>query len=186
MKKLVLILALAVGTATFAAAQSNITYGARVALGSNSYSVAQGGHSASESGFGWQLGVVADIGLPQVWENFSVKPGLSIVSKGMKDRSLYYLEIPILAAVALPINDQLAITGGIGPNIGIGISGENKAFDYLSRLNIGLDFEAGVKVVEKFTLSAFYSLGLTNTIKDAPSGVDATLSTVGVKLGYNF
>lgn len=160
----------------------------------------------------------------QINESFSLQPELLFTMKGAKSEysdyeeeedyeyyekyedtySLNYLEIPVLAKMAIPMSGNVQPCVFIGPSLGINLSAkydedysykeyedgeliysesgsEDGDIDDNESIDFGLNFGAGVKY-NNITFDARYNLGLSDVIKD----VKAQNSVFSFMLGYCF
>jgi hypothetical protein len=201
MKKVLLIAAFAVGTATYAVAAEGIGFGVKLGGGLTLASAEEGGVSIpTDGGFGFSVGGVADINISG---GFSVIPGLNFAAKGQVDGSLYYFDVPVLASYAFSVTDNVKIRGMVGPMLGLGLGGIEGAFGdegAYSRVNFALNFGAGVDI-KRIYIGVEYSLGLSNIYSSdyldrmkaryqemgrTASDLSMSLSSFNLTLGYNF
>lgn len=101
-----------------------------------------------------------------VSQNFSVMPSLELAMKGGKYESkddnetisdklnVTYLQIPVMAAYRLSLNDRLNMTLKAGPYFAYGLSGNMKTTDdingYTEKADIFSDKEMGGKAADRF------------------------------------
>ncbi len=180
---------------------SNIDFGGDEGKGLNDH---------SEVLPGFHLGAAMDIPLKN---NFSIETGLFMTTKGNKIEyalmgadyestlSLYYIDIPITPKYTYNFGD-FAISGAIGPYVGIGLSGKAKSEtfalgqkvseeediefgdgdDDMKRLDYGLSFGLGFEY--KSILFGFsYDLGLQN-LSNVES-LDTKHRVIKFSLGYS-
>ncbi|WP_277235308.1 porin family protein [Phocaeicola salanitronis] len=133
---------------------------------------------------GFKLGVGMDYAFTDMW---SLKSGLFFNSKGyMTKRKGYkttirptYMEIPIMAAINLPITENVKFVVNAGPYIAIGIggkykqhwdsgddgkvfSGDNGVDAMMNRFDLGLQYGVGVELAERYLISLNGQNGFIN------------------------
>ena len=139
--KSILLVAFAVLVSTVAFSQVHIGGQVHGSLNSGYWEV-KGASSLSQSakaGFG--AGIVSEISLS---ERLSLRPSLNFMKRGVKisgtavnpegpgtvkatmDANLNYLELPVIVAYNIPLNNDNKVYFGIGPSAGYGISGKSK------------------------------------------------------------
>ncbi len=134
--------------------------------------LSESGYSGSISETGFYVGTFVDI---KASKKVYVQPELVLVFfKGSKQ-----LQFPILAKIF--VSEKLSLL--LGPdalfNLYDKIAGKNT-------VDVGVDFGGAYDINKNFNIEAKYNLGLTNFIKDAPSGVSGKISGLFVGLGYKF
>jgi hypothetical protein len=198
MKKFILFAALVAGGASGAAAEESIRLGARAGLNFDSQKYSNSGiYMTSNNKVGFHLGAVVDVPLasyaPSLPGWLYAQPGLYLTTKGGKGttatHNLYYLELPLLASVKVPLADDFRVRADFGPSIGFALSGKYKAGsvganmfdnDEARRLHAGLSFGAGVEY-RQFYLGVGYNLGLSSIYANS----SVKNRTFGVSLGYS-
>jgi len=147
------------------------------------------------------VGGVLDISLTP---SISVVSGLRYMSKGYKltsgvqklDVKADYLEFPILLKVKFPLTEVKPYLIG-GPTIGINLSANSEfsngttttttdikkdveSVDFGLLFGAGLDFKVATKT--NLFVQFGYSLGLTNSNKDAVSVISTTVKNYGIQI----
>ncbi len=201
MKKVILLIALAVGVTAGAAAQdSKVKFGVRAGL---NFANVGGDADGADARVGFHVGGVADI---QFHEYFYFQPGLMITTKGYKTSKgewdtkarPTYLELPLMLSFGYPINSDLKIRANVGPYLAMGLLGKIKTDDdsddyfgdegIAKRFDFGLGFGAGVDF-KQYYIGIAYDLGLINTWDlTSPAGdeLKVTNGAFMITLGYNF
>ncbi len=201
MKKLVLGAAIAVSSLTFAQ-QFGIKAGMNVSSLSKDATLSDQG-----SKIGFNAGVFMNAPLA---ENFSIQPELMYSQMGEKyDQQIAgktYARSRHLDYVTVPVMFQYKATQGLyleaGPEFGFLVSAKNKFTnesdnttiaessnykDDLQGFNFGLGLGAGYYFTPNVGLTARYVAGLTDVVKDRPSGGDSVKNNVfQVGLAYKF
>jgi hypothetical protein len=204
MNKKVISLSLLLALAGSASAQDNtesrrFQFGIRAGSSVNSLQVVtnrtDGSITETLEGVGWQLGGSA---------YFNIREGAGITLKDrvgveanlfFSDRmywsgdnlnSLYYTEIPVMLTYIMPLTQKLNCKFQLGPNFGVGLTGNNNAFaKNFRRFNFGLT--GGLSMdIGKFFAGAFYNMGAFNIAKNAPKGSRQVLSSSNLVIGWNF
>lgn len=128
--------------------------------------------------------------------NWSVMPSLEIAWKGAEydgndgykeTLDLFYIQVPIVAAYRMNLNDSWNMTFKAGPYFAYGFSGKisnnqgdsEDIFDTVKRFDAGLDFGVDLEC-HRLVFGAEYELGLTKLT----SGVKNAAAYVTV--GYKF
>jgi len=146
------------------------------------------------------------------------QPGLMFVTKGhnyeyndnyLNDEAtwrLYYLEMPLMAMMKVPVTQDFAIAMNAGPYLALGLSGQktykwedgfgeqddgkinifkdNKQMERVSRFDAGLGFGIGVEF-KRVYFGVSYDLGLTD-IAYNKQNVGGKNRTFSINLGYEF
>jgi hypothetical protein len=163
----------------------------------------QGISISGDSKIGFTAGVLADLGLS---ENFVFQPGLNFTQKGSKissggvtaTQTLNYVELPLNFLYKTPAGSG-SFFGGMGPDLGYGLSGtaksdgesqdvhfgssdddDYKAFEFSGNILAGYEFSNG------FFVSANYNHGFSNILNGAGSDASAKNNYFGIRLGYKF
>lgn len=174
---------------------AQVRYGVKAGLNSSSIGWFSSGYGLK---VGYQFGLTTDIGLSN---RFSIQPALLISSKGVVYKSenqnpstyltLNYLEVPILALYKHQLKNGSKLFVGLGPYMGIGISGYSKskgqdrwevAFDRNRKPNFqsfvpfdfGVSASSGIEI-SKFSFGVNYNKGV-KTILSASNNYNNTLS----------
>lgn len=162
---------------------------------------------------GFKLGVGMDYAFTDMW---SLKSGLFFNSKGyMTKRKGYkttvrptYMDIPIMAAVHLPITDNVKFIVNAGPYIAIGLGGKCKqhwdsgddskvfsgegGFDALmNRFDLGLQYGVGVELAERYLISLNGQNGFIcpfngDVIDDDGNKISPKNMNFAISVGYIF
>ena len=111
MKKLFIVVALALMTQTVSAQIEDSKFSVKVGAGLSSF-VGSGSDDAKNT-FSYHAGIAYDLNLS---DNFSVIPGIDYAVKGFKtdnidgdDISMSYLQVPIFAAFKFKISDDIKL-----------------------------------------------------------------------------
>lgn len=192
MKKIFMIAALALVTAT-AGAQN---WKAEVGAGVTQYN----GDADSDGKFAWQVGAGYEF---KVVGNFSIQPYLYLIDKGGKGDGLksnaYYLEMPVLASYRFDVGHGISVVPQIGPYFSVGIFGKTKedvyggngekvkydtfSNDALKNRDIGLTFKVEAEY-QKYSFGVRYDMGVTDN--NNSDGGSIKNSTWMFSLGYRF
>jgi hypothetical protein len=152
-------------------------------------------------------------------ENISLQTGLMLSTKGYKivdkedgekivvTSKLNYLDIPLLASYNYEINDDFKIYAGLGPVLGLAISGKevikgkdsdtgekakeiekftfgsNEERDDYKRLDVGLMIQAGVRY-DKYKFGLFFNQGLLNISNYTEDGSKEKNKVFGISAAY--
>ncbi len=193
MKKLFCLICMGFFIAT---ASGQITWNAKGGLG---FAKCIGGDSETDNKFVAKAGV----GIEKAFSpNWSLMPSLEFALKGYdisdeegysETADMYYLQIPVLAAYRMNLNDSWNLVLKAGPYIGyglfgdisaedteVGYSAEEDVFDYAERLDIGLDFGIDFEH-HRYVFGAEYEFGLTSLSKEGDIKNSAFYVTVGYK-----
>lgn len=170
MKKIILssLLVLAFGFTYAQTAKFGVAAG--VDFASAKLTVSGVSDTASETGF--YVGGLVDIAASK---KFHVQPELLLAF--IKDSK--QLQLPILAKFFLA--EKFSV-----------LAGPDLLFDLDSNTNgtkdvgVGFDFGGAYDINKNFSIEAKYNLGITNLIKDAPSGVSGKINGLFIGLGYKF
>lgn len=215
MKKLFLVLCVALIGMGSAFAQSNLSWEGQIGM-----NVAK--QSGYDSRIGYHLGARAKLELPSLTNGLYANAGAFLTLKGTSfdmgelgstKTNLNYLEIPIHLGYQYAINDNFSVFGEFGPYFAIGLFGKTKVnesdwddnynlvstsysyntFDEFKRFDFGLGFRFGVEFKQKYTLSIGYDFGLVNVWKEAdPSDEEVDLTgkiknkNLTIGVGYKF
>ncbi len=204
MKKVILLIALAVGVTANVVAQSEIKFGARAGL---NFANLRSDDNTSDARVGFHVGGVADIPFTliasdDVMKYFYFQPGLMITTKGYKNEIMgvsvkarpTYLELPLNFCFVYPINNDIRICANVGPYLAVGLLGKVKYdtdlitdYDYFSddnakRFDFGLNFGVSGEWAQ-YVLGLSYDLGLTDI---SHSDINIKNGAFMITLGYNF
>lgn len=149
MKKILLLVAIMAASLSTVNAQDGFKFG--VTAGMN---VAKMSATGLDSKVGYNLGVKAELGLPQLANGVYVDGAVLFTSKGAKmdfgdlgsqKINSNYLEIPIHIGYKYAINDNFNVFGSFGPYFAFGIGGKTKVeeLDYT-------DDDELIRVSEKY------------------------------------
>jgi hypothetical protein len=169
MKKIILT-AVAVFAFGFANAQS-AKFGVTTGVDFATAKLTVPGNSATASETGFYVGAFVDI---TATEKFHLQPELLIVF--IKDSK--QLQLPILAKFF--VAEKFSILAGPDLLFDLDDSVGTKS------MGVGFDFGGAYDIDKNFCIEAKYNLGITNLIKDAPSGVSGKINGLFVGLGYKF
>ncbi|MBR4065715.1 MAG: porin family protein [Bacteroidaceae bacterium] len=142
----------------------------------------------------------AGVGIEKAFSpNWSLMPSLELAWKGYdvddyeysETADMFYLQIPVLAAYRLNLNDSWNLVLKAGPYIACGLFGNISAsfegtnesddiFDYAERLDVGLDFGVDFEY-HRYVIGAEYEFGLTSLSKEGDVHTSAFYVTVGYK-----
>lgn len=133
------------------------------------------GVTASESASGFYLGLFAEV---EVSEKFKIQPELLYASTFKDGESGNEIIIPVMGKYY--VSEKFNIQAG-------------PQFDYIIdesdgvyKVGLGLGLGLGLNISEKVFAVTRYSLGLTNRLQDAPSGLTTKFNTFQIGLGYRF
>lgn len=144
----------------------------------------------------------AGVGIEKAFSpNWSLMPSLEIAWKGFEyeeeygDYSetgdMFYIQLPVLAAYRMNLNDSWNLVLKAGPYIACGLFGDFSAsgggesetidiFDVAERLDIGLDFGVDFEH-HRYVIGAEYEFGLTSITQEGDIKTSAFYVTVGYK-----
>ena len=141
----------------------------------------------------FKLGVGYDFA---VSESFSIEPAVMLHNKGFKVDGFtgyvarYFVEVPVLAAYKMDLNDNCQLVINAGPYVAYGLFGSDiewgdgektNAFDAFNRFEAGLG--AGAKVVfERASVGVDFNRAFTKAFDD----VKAYSQVIGLTFGYKF
>lgn len=142
----------------------------------------------------------AGVGIEKAFSpNWSLMPSLELAWKGYdyseegysETADMFYLQIPVLAAYRMNLNDSWNLVFKAGPYIAYGLFGDLSAsgdgesetvdiFDVAERLDIGLDFGVDFEH-HRYVIGAEYEFGLTSITQEGDIKTSAFYVTVGYK-----
>lgn len=202
-KKIVLLLSL-LPLAGAASAQSEVEsrrlqFGVRAGCTVNSLQASMtrdnASLTASVDGVGWQVGGSAYLNIREATgitrnDRLGVEASLFFSDRmywlGDNLNSLYYLELPVMAAYALPLTPKLSFNMYLGPYVGLGLTESSNAFlENPRRFNFGLTGGLGMNF-GRFFAGAFYRFGMVNIVRNLPDGYRQVLRTSDLVVGWNF
>ena len=188
MKKILLFIAvMAMGLGSINA-QDNLKWGVVAGMNVSKLSTAGLGNK-----IGYHVGARAELGLSQVANGLYLDAAALISAKGAKtdagdlggiNVNATYLEIPIHVGYKYAVSDNFNVFGSFGPYVGIGLFGKTKVdeLDYDSshelvntsykyntfgdgykRFDMGLGFNVGVEIQQKYRISLGYDFGFLKT-----------------------
>lgn len=202
MKKLLLTVVLGLCTlAGFSQAKFDVHAGMSMANITN---------SEADLKIGYSVGVGMDYAITDMW---AFQTGLNFTSKGCKESvegvkakfNPVYLDIPLLAAVKLPISEGNTFVINAGPYVGVGLGGKMTVEDgggevgtklfkkidggdeaMMNRFAVGLQYGVGFELGYRYLLNLTGQYGFTNMIKD--SWVDENNKNLAflITVGYRF
>lgn len=202
-KLLILVLALAVSTGTYAQ-----SFGVQAGFNLSTMSFKYGGDKDNDTKMtpGFNIGGIGEMALSDM---FSIQAGLLLDMKGVKFKdddyttttNLFYIDIPILAKARYELSD-LNIYGVLGPYFGFGLSGKTKYKDDddsesesikwgsgddddLKRFDVGMTIGAGVEI-SAFQFGLSYNLGFANIAANGDSDNQAKNRGLRITAGYWF
>lgn len=189
MKKILFLLALVCAVVNVSA-QEDSKWNVKVGLG---LSTLVGDEAAADNAFSYKLGIGYEFGIS---ESFAVEPALMLSNKSLKADNVdgtvnrYFIELPVLAAFKIPLNDELKLIINAGPYVSYGIFGSDiewydgdteNVFDNHERFEAGA--QAGVKVAfGNISIGAEYARAFTKAV----DGFKAYTQGFGITLGYSF
>ncbi|GHT23591.1 hypothetical protein AGMMS4957_15340 [Bacteroidia bacterium] len=198
MKKVILIMAVALSAATVSA--QGLKFGVTAGLNLSTFS----GDGTDDLKFtpGFQAGVVVDYALT---ESFSIAPELLFAQRGAKEErnggsqtmTLNYLQLPINATYKLALGDSKLLVFA-GPYVGYGLSGTAKwegggesgsndikfgSDEMFKALDFGLNIGAGYQIGSIYA-KVQYNLGLANISNDDDDSLKN--GNIGISVGYLF
>lgn len=154
-----------------------------------------GSITESFDGVGWQLGGSAYFNIRET-AGISLKDQVGIEANlffsdrsywvGDNLNSLYYVETPVMLAYTMPLTKKLSSKLQLGPNFGVGLADNNRAFtERFRRFNFGLMSGLSMEFGHFFA-GAFYNLGMFNIARNAPKHSRQVLSSSNLVVGWNF
>lgn len=202
MKKLLLTVVLGLCTlAGFSQAKFDVHAGMSMANITN---------SEADLKIGYSVGVGMDYAITDMW---AFQAGLNFTSKGCKDSAEglkaklnpVYLDIPLLAAIKLPISEGNTFVINAGPYVGVGLGGKMtieeggaevgaklfKKIDgadeaMMNRFAVGLQYGVGFELGYKYLLNLTGQYGFTNMIKDSWAHENNKNLAFLITVGYRF
>lgn len=155
---------------------------------------------------GFNAGATVDLELSKL---MSLEVGAIVDSKGFKvsqegyslKLKFLYLDVPVLLKAGYSLS-SVRLFGAAGPYIGVGLTGkvvaemdgqkESEDIKWgsgedndIKRLDYGAKFGIGAEVM-KFSLGAYYSLGLANVAAVTDGGTKGKHKVISISLGYRF
>ena len=187
-------LALVLICATFgiyAQGDSKLTFKAGVGLGT----VVGDDMDHIKSTFAYKIGAGYEFDLS---EKFAVEPSIMLTNKSFKNENIagtidrFYLEVPVLFAFKVALNDNLNLVINAGPYVAYGIYGSDIEFynGYSSNIFDSDDcdrFDYGVELGAKIGYGNIYvGADFSRGLKKYNSDVDAYNQCCGLTFGYKF
>ena len=152
-----------------------------------------GSDAGVKTSFSFKLGAGYEF---PVSESFSIEPAVMLDNKGFKIEGFsgyvtrYFLEVPVLAAYKINLNNNCQLVINAGPYVAYGLFGSDvewsngdktNVFDACNRFEAGI--EAGAKVVfERMSVGVDFNRAFTKAIDD----VKAYSQVFGLTLGRTF
>ncbi|MEJ8739832.1 porin family protein [Phocaeicola sp. HCN-6420] len=202
MKKLLLTVVLGLCTlAGFSQARFDVHAGMSMANITN---------SDADMKIGYSVGVGMDYAITDMW---AFQTGLNFTSKGCKESedgatakfNPVYLDIPLLAAVKLPISEGNTFVINAGPYVGFGLGGKitveqggaevgAKLFKkvdgadeaVMNRCAVGLQYGVGFELGYRYLLNLTGQYGFTNMIKESWAHESNKNLAFLITVGYRF
>ena len=141
----------------------------------------------------FKLGVGYDFA---VSESFSIEPAVMLHNKGFKVDGFtgyvarYFVEVPVLAAYKMDLNDNCQLVINAGPYVAYGLFGSDiewgdgektNAFDAFNRFEAGIG--AGAKLAfNRVSVGVDFNRAFTKAMDD----VKVYSQVIGLTLGYKF
>ena len=141
----------------------------------------------------FKLGVGYDFAIS---ESFSVEPAAMLTNKGFKIDGFtgyatrYFLEVPVMAAYKMNLNDNCQLVLNAGPFVSYGLfgsdiewsnEGKTNVFDAFNRFEAGVG--AGVKLAfSRVAVGVDFNRALTKAMDD----VNVYSQVIGLTFGYKF
>ena len=150
-------------------------------------------HTSYSEGYGFHLGGKIEYKLFNNESGFYISPAVLLSLKGGKpvpvsypgDKDVrtnehnYYLDIPVYFGYKHSFNRKVALFGGVGPYMGVGLFGKYKRKadgvansvnpfgnnGYLNRFDAGMGSQIGLEFVKRIQFTIGYELGLKNISK---------------------
>jgi hypothetical protein len=154
-----------------------------------------GSTTVSYDGVGWQVGGSAYYNILET-AGISLKDQVGVEANlffsdraywvGDNLNSLYYVETPVMLTYAMPLTKKMSTKFQLGPNFGVGLAGNNRAFTKdFRRFNFGLMGGLSMEFGHFFA-GAFYNWGTFNIARNAPKHYRQVLSSSNLVVGWNF
>ena len=190
MKKFLVLMALVCAVLNVSA-QEDSKWSVKIGAGLSSWT----GSDAEnvDNAFSYKVGVGYDLNIS---ESFAIEPALMLSNKSVKIGGIdgtinrYFIEVPVLAAYKIALNDNMKLIINAGPYAGYGVFGSDiewdggettNVFDDCDRFEAGL--QAGVKVAFGiFEVGAEYTRAFTKCSSDYKQYTQG----FGLTFGYKF
>ncbi len=167
-------------------------------------------NSDADMKIGYSVGVGMDYAITDMW---AFQTGLNFTSKGCKESedgatakfNPVYLDIPLLAAVKLPISEGNTFVINAGPYVGFGLGGKitveqggaevgAKLFKkvdgadeaVMNRCAVGLQYGVGFELGYRYLLNLTGQYGFTNMIKESWAHESNKNLAFLITVGYRF
>lgn len=190
MKKILVLIALVCAVLNVSA-QEDSKWSVKVGAGLSSLAGSEAG--GAKSAFAYKVGLGYECGIS---ESFAIEPALMLSNKGFKVDGIdgtigrNFIELPVLAAFKISLNDDMNLIINAGPYVGYGLwgsdiewygGGTSNIFDEYERFEAGV--QAGVKVAfGYFEVGAEYNRAFTKAAGD----YNQYSQGFGLTLGYKF
>lgn len=164
-----------------------------IKVGAGLSSLAGKDTDGAKNAFAYKVGVGYELGIS---ENFAIEPALMLSNKSFKadgiDGSInrYFVELPILAAFKISLNDEMKLIINAGPYVGYGLFGSDIEWGGYDTSNIFDEyerFEAGAQVGVKVAFSCFeVGAEFNRAFTKAASDYKQFTQGFGLTFGYKF
>lgn len=151
--------------------------------------------TVSVEGVGWQVGGSAYLNIKEIKgvtrkDQLGVEANLFFSDRMFRTgdvlHSLYYLELPVMVAYAMPITPKISFKVHMGPYLSLSLADINNALiENSRRINFGLTGGLGMDF-GRFFAGAFYRLGLSNVARNIPDGYRQVLRSTDLVVGWSF
>lgn len=169
------------------------------------------GDADADMKVGYKVGLGVDYAFTESW---SLQSGLNFTGKGCKEgdlkMKLNYIELPVLAAFKMPINDNVKFVVNAGPYMAVGLGGKLTGIDDLdfklfgkedgldeaamNRFDFGIQYGIGVELYDHFLISATGQNGFINAYNNdftsigdwVKTDLSARNMTFYLSVGYRF
>ena len=139
-------------------------------------SVSGGELTASDNASGFYAGFFAEF---NVAEKFNIQPEIHYASVFKDGETTNEIVIPVMAKYY--ISDGFNVQAG--PQFDYVLDNDAEG---INKLGLGLGLGVGYDFTDKVFAASRYSIGLSNRIEDAPSGISSKFNTFQIGLGYRF
>ena len=173
-KKIVFIAFVAIIGLVKVNAQEN-SYGITAGYHMLSISVSGGGNTISTNANGYFIGFFGEF---NVSEKFNIQPEIHFASAYQDGENANEIIVPIMAKYY--VSEEFNVQAG--PQLDF-IADESEG---VNKFGLGLGFGAGYDISKKVFAAIRYSIGLSNRIQDAPSGISSRFDTFQAGIGYRF
>lgn len=190
MKKILILMALVCAVLNLSA-QEDSKWSIKVGAGLSSLTGSD--TDGAKNAFAYKVGVGYELGIS---ESFAIEPALMLTNKSFKAEGIegainrYYIELPVLAAFKIALNDEMKLIINAGPYVAYGLFGSDIEWDGYDTSNIFDEYErfeagaqAGVKVAFGcFEVGAEYNRAFTKAASDYKQYTQG----FGLTFGYKF